>query len=75
MSPARRPPELEVASLHDELVLEAGIILREALARLEARRQTTPAGETVTSYDTCALVSTALELLQRADDVDHEVRR
>ena len=75
MSPTRPPPELEVASLHDELVLEASITLREALARLEARRQTTPAGKNVVGYDTCALVSTALELLQRAEDIDHEAHR
>lgn len=75
MSPTRPPPELEVASLHDELVLEAGITLREALSRLEARRQITAAGKDMTGYDTCALVATALELLQRAEDVDHKARR
>lgn len=75
MSPARPPPELEVPSLRDELVLEAGITLREALSRLEARRKTAPAGTSVVGHDTSALVSTALELLQRADDVDHEARR
>ena len=75
MSPARHPPELEVASLRDELVLEASITLREVLARLEARRPTIPASKNALGYDTSALVSTALELLQRAEDVDHETHR
>jgi hypothetical protein len=34
-----------------------------------------PARPEPDQYDTCALVSTALELLQRAGDVDHESRR
>jgi hypothetical protein len=72
MSPTRPPPTLDVTSLQEELVLEASTTLREALARLEARRQTTRTGQSVVGYDTCALVSTALELLQRAEDVDNE---
>ncbi len=75
MSPTRPPPELEGATLRDELVLEAGITLREALTRLEARRHTAPAGDNEVGYDTSVLVSTALELLQRAEDIDHEARR
>ena len=75
MSPTRPPPELEVASLRDELVLEAGITLRQALARLEARRQTRAGAASVVGDDTCALVSSALELLQRAEDIDHEAHR
>ncbi len=75
MCPTRPPPELAVASLRDELVLEASITLREALARLESRRQIPLASKSVLGYDTSALVSTAMELLQRAEDLDHEARR
>ncbi len=75
MSPTRPPPELDVVSPHDELVREAGITLREVLARLETRPQTSAGVASVVGYDTCALVSTALELLQRAEDLDHQARR
>ena len=73
MSPTRPPPD--VAPLHDELVLEASITLREALSQIETRRQAAPDGHSAVGYDTSALVATALELLQRANDVDHQVRR
>jgi hypothetical protein len=74
MSPTRPPPDI-APSLREELVLEASITLREALSRLESRRHTAPAGHSVVGYDTSALVATALELLQRANDIDHQARR
>jgi hypothetical protein len=72
MRPTRPPPAM--LALRDELTLEASITLREALARLESRRQT-PTGAGIVGYDTTALVSTALELLQRAQDADEAARR
>jgi hypothetical protein len=72
MRPARPPPA--TLALRDELTLEASITLREALARLESRRQT-PTSAGIVGYDTTALVSTALELLQRAQDADEAARR
>jgi hypothetical protein len=68
MSPTTRPPPAPT-SLHDELVFEASITLREALARLEARRQASAPDASAARHDTVELVATALELLHRAEDV------
>lgn len=64
-------PTLPVAfaPLHDELMLEAGITLRDALARLEdvrAHRGGPPSVE-VARREAIALVAEAQELLHRAE--------
>lgn len=57
------------APLHDELILEAGITLRGALARLEQARAQRDDPERVDAArrETLALVAEAQELLHRAE--------
>ncbi len=67
----RSTPSLPVAfaPLHDELVLEAGITLRDALVRLEEARTRAGGPRDVNSArrKALALVADAQELLHRAE--------
>lgn len=67
----RRTPTLPAVSppLHDELVLEAGITLRDALARIEEVRARGGGPHDVEDArrEALALVTEAQHLLRRAD--------